>query len=249
LLLATLLAWPSPAIAQPRCGSGALPPCGAPEPPPVAAPMADALVAGQWRLFSPVFAALPPGGYPIGFGRDGTAQTRNVAGVTGWFMPAIGRIELTGDGRVLHRFVWSERHGAFRRVDKDDVAASLTMVIAPVGLDPLRTAAAMERQPDETDLTSRLRAAAVPPTHLDGARVNNPGEAVTIAVDAYFARAGGERSLRSAQAISADRLAFDVPGFASAGDRVWEVRVYERGTLSGVIWVNAETGRTRFLAP
>ena len=44
-------------------------------------------------------------------------------------------------------------------------------------------------------------------------------------------------------------ISLDAPDFASAGDRVWEVRVYERGTLSAVIWVNAETGGSRFLAP
>ena len=87
------------------------------------------------------------------------------------------------------------------------------------------------------------------PSRLDGAKVDNPGEAVTVAVDAYFARAGGKRSIRSAGAIGAATLDFDVPDFARAGDRVWEVRVYEFGTLSGVIWVNAETGRTRFVAP
>jgi hypothetical protein len=49
--------------------------------------------------------------------------------------------------------------------------------------------------------------------------------------------------------VGAASLGFDVPDFASAGDRVWEVRIYERGALSAVIWVNAETGRPRFLAP
>ena len=249
LTVATLLLWTTMTAVQGDCGSAALPPCGAPEPPPVAAPTSEALVTGQWRLFSPVFAALPAGGYPIGFGRDGTVQTGNLASVTAWSMPASGRLELTGGGRVVYGFVWSERYGAFRRVDAESVTAALSMVIAPVGLDTLRAAAAMERQPGEADPTSRLRRVASLPLHLDGAKINNPGEAVTVAVDAYFARAGGKRSIRSAQAISAASLGFDVPDFAKAGDRVWEVRVYEFGTLSGVIWVNAETGRTRFVAP
>jgi hypothetical protein len=57
------------------------------------------------------------------------------------------------------------------------------------------------------------------------------------------------RALQSAQTVGAASLGFDVPGFAQAGDRVWEVRVHERGALSAVIWVNAETGGSRFLAP
>jgi hypothetical protein len=192
---------------------------------------------------------LPAGGYPIELGRDGSVRTSNLADVTGWSMPARGRLELTGGGRVIYGFAWSERHGAFRRVDAEASAASLSMVIAPVGLATLRVAAAMERQPGEGDPTSRLRAAATRPIHLDGAKVDNPGAAVTFAVDAYFARAGAPRSIRSARAVSAERLGFDVPEFAKAGDRVWEARVYEFGTLSAVIWVNAETGGTRFIAP
>ena len=252
LLGAALLAWPAVGAAQPGCGSGALPACGAPEPAPVAAPTAGELVAGRWRLLSPVFAALPAGGYPIGFSRDGAAQTANLAGVTGWSMPAAGRLELTGGGRVLYGFLWSERHGAFRHVITGGTAAALSMVIVPAGLDPLRAAAAMERQRGDVDpalAPALLRAPAPVPVHLAGARVSNPGEAVTAAVEAYFARAGGMRALQSAQVVGAASLGFDVPDFASAGDRVWEVRVYERGTLSAVIWVNAETGRPRFLAP
>jgi hypothetical protein len=38
-------------------------------------------------------------------------------------------------------------------------------------------------------------------------------------------------------------------GIADTSGRGWEVRVYERGTLSAVIWVNAETGRSRLLTP
>jgi hypothetical protein len=249
VVLVRLVLWGALAGAQSGCGSSALPPCGAPEPPPVAAPTSDQLAIGQWRLFSPVFAALPAGGDAIVFSRDGTVQTSNLAGVTGWSMPRSGRLELTGGGRVIYGFTWSERYGAFRRVDSESLTASLSMVIAPVGLDTLRVAAAMERQPGETDPTSRQRAAAALPVRLEGAKVDNPGEAVTVAVDAYFARAGGKRSIRSAAAIGAESLGFDVPGFAKAGDRVWEVRVYEFGTLSGVIWVNAETGGTRFVAP
>jgi hypothetical protein len=153
---------------------------------------------------------------------------------------------------MLYGFVWSERHGAFRHVIRDGTAAALSMVIVPAGLDPLRTAAAMEHQRGDIDPAlppALLRAPAPVPVHLAGARVNNPGEAVSAAVDAYFARAGGMRALHSAKVVGAASLGFDVPDFASAGDRVWEVRVYERGTLSAVIWVSAETGRSRFLAP
>jgi hypothetical protein len=199
-----------------------------------------------------VFAALPPGGYPIAFRQDGVTQTANLAGVTGWVMPEAGRLDLTGPGRVLYGFRWSERHGAFRHVIAGGAAASLSMVIAPAGLDSLRAAAAMERQRGDADpalLPSLLREPAPLPAHLVGARVSDPGEAVDLATRAYFARAGGMRALQSAQAVGAASLGFDVPGFALAGDRVWEVRVYERGTLSAVIWVNAETGGSRFLAP
>jgi hypothetical protein len=238
--------------AQPTCGSGGLPACGAPDPEPVAAPTTRDLAAGQWRLLSPVFAALPPGGYPIAFRADGSVETANLAGVTGWAMPEAGRLELTGGGRVLYGFRWSERHGAFRHVITGGPAASLAMVIAPAGLDPLRAGAAMERRrgdPDPALLPSLLREPAPLPARLPGARVSHPGQAVDLATRAYFARAGGMRALQSAEAVGAASLGFDVPGFARAGDRVWEVRVHERGTLSAVIWVNAETGDSRFLAP
>lgn len=253
LLGVSLLAWPAVRVAQPGCGSGALPACGAPEPVPVAAPTAGELVAGQWRLLSPVFAALPAGGYPIAFRRDGVAQTGNLAGVTGWSMPAAGRLELTGGGRVLYGFLWSERHGAFRHVIAGGTAAGLSMVIVPAGLDPLRAAAAMEeRRRDEVDpaLLPPLLAAPPPaPVVLRGAKVSEEGQAADAAIAAYFARAGGMRALQSVRVVGAASLGFDMPDFASAGDRVWEVRVFERGTLSAVIWVNAETGRSRFLAP
>lgn len=252
-LAAALLAWPAVEAAQPGCGPGALPACGAPEPAPVAAPTADALAAGQWRLLSPVFAALPAGGYPIGFQRDGAAQTANLAGVTGWVMPAAGRLELTGGGRVLYGFLWSERHGAFRHVIAGGTAAGLSMVIVPAGLDRLRAAAAMEeRRRGEVDpalLPSLLAAPPPAPVVLRGARVSDEGEATRLAVEAYFARARGMRALQSVRVVGAASLGFDVPDFASAGDRVWEVRIYELGTLDAVIWVNAETGRSRFLAP
>jgi hypothetical protein len=253
LVAGTLVAWSTAAAGQSGCRSGALPACGAPEPAPVAAPTADALAAGDWRLLSPVFAALPPGGYPIAFRQGGAVQTVNLAGVTGWSMPAAGRLELTGGGRVLYGFRWDERHGAFRHVIAGGTAAGLSMVIVPAGLEPLRAAAAMEEwrrgEVDPALLPALLRAPAPVPVHLAGARVSSPGEAVNAAVEAYFARAGGLRALQSAQVVGAASLGFDVPDFASAGDRVWEVRVYERGTLSAVIWVNAETGRPRFLAP
>src|ERR1700752_174832 len=96
LMVAGLAIWPALALAQSDCGSSVLPPCGAPEPPPVAAPTSEALVTGQWRLVSPVFAALPAGGYPIAFGRDGTIQTGNLTGVTGWSSTGSGRLELIG---------------------------------------------------------------------------------------------------------------------------------------------------------
>jgi hypothetical protein len=76
VLGAALLAWPAVGAAQPGCGSGALPACGAPEPAPVTAPTANELVADQWRLLSPVFAALPAGGYAIAFERDGYPTSR-----------------------------------------------------------------------------------------------------------------------------------------------------------------------------
>jgi hypothetical protein len=160
---AMLLAWPPAVMAQSGCRSGAFPVCGAPEPAPVAAPTSAGLVAAQWRLLSPVFAALPAGGYPIAFDPNGAAQTSNLAGVTGWSMPASGRLELTGGGPVLHRFLWSERYGAFRHVTDDTAPASMTMVIAPLGLDLLRAAAAMERQPGDI-------APALPPSLLRARR-------------------------------------------------------------------------------
>ena len=165
--------------------------------------------------------------------RTGAAQTANLTGVTSWSIPESGRLDLTDGGRVLYRFRWSERHSAFRHVADGNPAASMSMVIAPFGLDLLRAAAAMERQPGDIDPAlppSLLRAPAPVPVHLPGAKVSKPGEAVSAAVDAYFARAGGMRALRSAQIVGSASLGFDVPDFASAGDRVWEVRVYERGT-------------------
>jgi hypothetical protein len=114
-------------------------------------------------------------------------------------MPASGRLELTGGGGKIHGFLWSERYGAFRHVITDGPAAALSMVIVPAGLDPLRAAAAMEHQRGDVDparAPALLRAPASVAVHLAGARVSNPGEAVSAAVDAYFARAGGMRALQ-----------------------------------------------------
>jgi len=152
---------------------------------------------------------------------------------------------------LLYGFRWSERHGAFRHFIAGGAAASLSMVIAPAELDPLRAAAAMDRQRGDPDpsLAAALSRPPPPLPQLAGAKVSSPDEAVSLAVEAYFRRAGGLRALQRAQAVGASSLGFDVPGFASTGDRVWEVRVYEGVALSAVIWVNAETGRAHVLAP
>jgi hypothetical protein len=253
LLGAALVAWPAPGTAQPACRLDAVPACGAPEPAPVAAPTAGELVDGRWRLLSPLFAASPPGGYPIAFRPGGAVTTGDLAGVTGWSMPAAGRLELTGGGRVLYGFRWSERHGAFRHVIAGGTAAGLSMVIVPASLDPLRAAAAMQQrrrgQVDPALLPALLAAPAPAPVVLRDATVSDEGQAADAAIAAYFARAGGMRALQEVRVMGAASLGFDMADFAAAGDRVWEVRVYERGTLSAVIWVNAETGRPRFLAP
>jgi hypothetical protein len=113
------------------------------------------------------------------------------------------------------------------------------MVIVPAGLDPLRAAAAMEeRRRGEVDpaLLPALLAATPPaPMVLRGAKVSDEAQAADAAIVAYFARAGGMRALQRVRVVGAASLGFDMADFASAGDRVWEVRVYERGTLSAVI--------------
>lgn len=58
--------------------------------------------------------------------------------------------------------------------------------------------------------------------------------------------------LSETEAVSAEvafSIGFDVEDFGKKGDRVWQVHFVEFGETLRIAWVNAETGKVRFIHP
>lgn len=84
-----------------------------------------------------------------------------------------------------------------------------------------------------------------------GAKIDTEQKAKAAVIQAglrdeqYALRA--EESVSSACFFS---LGFDVAGFGSSGDRVWQMHFrHIEGRVTKVAWVNAETGKVKFLFP
>lgn len=84
---------------------------------------------------------------------------------------------------------------------------------------------------------------------IDNARIAHEADAKRIAFDAYVKKMHGEiMATEAAHDIAAIVLGYDVPDFARAGARIWEIRVKTiEGGLRAVIWVNPKSQQLRFV--
>ncbi len=90
---------------------------------------------------------------------------------------------------------------------------------------------------------------AAPPLRIEGTEVSEQNAAKHIAFDGYVKKMRAQvLSTESVQNISIITLGYDVPKFASKGDRLWETRVMTiEKELRAIIWVNPKTKAVHFV--
>jgi len=90
---------------------------------------------------------------------------------------------------------------------------------------------------------------AAPPLRIEGTEVSEQNAAKHIAFDGYVKKMRAQvLSTESVQNISVITLGYDVPKFASKGDRLWEARVMTiEQELRAIIWVNPKTKAVHFV--
>ena len=90
---------------------------------------------------------------------------------------------------------------------------------------------------------------AVPPLQIVGAEVSEQNDAKHIAFDGYVKKMRAQvLATESVQNISVITLGYDVPRFASKGDRIWEARIMTiEQELRAIIWVNPKTKAVHFV--
>lgn len=88
-----------------------------------------------------------------------------------------------------------------------------------------------------------------PPLRIEGAQVSEQSAAKQIAIDAYRKKMRAQvLATGGAQEVSIITLGYDVPKFASQGQRVWEIRVMTiEQELRAIIWVNPQTKAVHFV--
>ena len=100
-------------------------------------------------------------------------------------------------------------------------------------------------------MTSRAlcRDLTAPPLRMIGAEVSEQNAAKHIAFDGYVKKMRAQvLSTESVRDISVITLGYDVPMFASKGDRIWEARVMTiEQELRAIIWVNPKTKAVHFV--
>ncbi|MDX9862370.1 MAG: hypothetical protein RBS99_15785 [Rhodospirillales bacterium] len=81
---------------------------------------------------------------------------------------------------------------------------------------------------------------AAKPLQIEGAKVSAQADAKRIAFEAYAKKMRAEiLANESVQDMAVVTLGYDVPGFASKGERIWEARVLTiEGGLRAILWVN-----------
>jgi len=90
---------------------------------------------------------------------------------------------------------------------------------------------------------------AAPPLQIEGTKVSEQNEAKHIAFEGYVKKMRTQiLSTESVQDISVITLGYDIPLFASKGDRLWEARVMTiEQELRAIIWVNPKTKAVHFV--
>jgi len=88
-----------------------------------------------------------------------------------------------------------------------------------------------------------------PPMRIEGMEVSEQNAAKHIAFDGYVKKMRTQiLSTESVQNISIITLGYDIPMFASKGDRLWEARVMTiEQELRAIIWVNPKTKAVHFV--
>lgn len=90
---------------------------------------------------------------------------------------------------------------------------------------------------------------ATPPLRIEGTKVSEQNAAKHIAFEGYVKKMRTQiLSTESVQNISVITLGYDIPMFASRGDRIWEARVMTiEQELRAIIWVNPKTKAIHFV--
>ncbi|MGI6494608.1 MAG: hypothetical protein ACOX5G_00680 [Kiritimatiellia bacterium] len=90
---------------------------------------------------------------------------------------------------------------------------------------------------------------AAKPLQIEGTKVSAQADAKRIAFEAYAKKMRAEvLANEGVQDISVVTLGYDVPGFATEGERIWEARVLTiEGKLRAIIWVNPRSEDVHFV--
>jgi hypothetical protein len=90
---------------------------------------------------------------------------------------------------------------------------------------------------------------AAPPLRIEETKVSEQNAAKHIAFEGYVKKMRTQiLSTESVQNISVITLGYDIPMFASRGDRIWEARVMTiEQELRAIIWINPKTKAVHFV--
>lgn len=92
---------------------------------------------------------------------------------------------------------------------------------------------------------------AAKPLQIEGTKVSAQADAKRVAFAAYLKKMKieilAEEGVRERE-ITVVTLGYDVPGFASKGERIWEARVLTiEGGLRAILWVNPRSEDVHFV--
>ncbi len=84
---------------------------------------------------------------------------------------------------------------------------------------------------------------------IKGAKVATQAEAKQIAFDHYTKKMKANiLAIEGVKGISIVTLGYNIPGFASKGDKIWEIRILTiENELRSILWVHSETGKVYFV--
>jgi hypothetical protein len=88
-----------------------------------------------------------------------------------------------------------------------------------------------------------------PMQEIRGAKVETENQARLIAFAKYMEKRGGSVDAREAVSeVTAITLGYEIPGFAAAGEQLWEARIVIRfKDLRSILWINPKTERVFFV--
>jgi hypothetical protein len=96
----------------------------------------ERLTHGDWRLYTMTLSVMPPEGYPIRFGDDGTVEHRNLSGLRSWTVADDGKVRLRNEaGNVVYVFTYDRANGVLYHMIERGSFEGNWILIAPAGFD------------------------------------------------------------------------------------------------------------------